>query len=149
MREKNVVSLFKVKQQKMQQDEERIYNDIYFDVYIPFDEIEYWKSLTDFGLKYAQKMFEKTKNSVYKQFQQVLDQLSVDLEMYKEFGYTLEKFRFLFSFFETFTLYKILGVYQEQNKEYSKENKYYYDKLKFHVNQDKAALHSLEWKMHG
>lgn len=143
MTKNKVVSLFEVKQKKLKIDEEKLYNDMRFDWYISYKEITFWKSLSDFGISYSKSMFETTENKLYQQFQEVFELLSIDLDMYRDFGKTLEKFRFLFSYFEVYTFYKVMILFKNSTENYKNEVQYYTEKLERAVNQDTLLCEKL------
>lgn len=147
MNRTNVVSLFDLKQKKLKIDEDKMYNDIFFDTYIPYNEVGYWSELTNFGITYSKEMYKTTENKVYKQFEEVLGLHSVDIDMYKDFGYTLDKFRFMFSYFETYTLFKMVEKYKEQASVYKKENEQYFNQLQMMVKKDKKMYEHIELLM--
>lgn len=147
MENSNVISLCEVKKKQRNSEEEKLFNSICVDIYIPYNEIKYWKNFIEFGMNYSNNMYEKTKNSIYRQFQEVFELLSVDIDQYEDFGYTLDNFRFIFSYFEVFTFYKVMNAYKEQHEEYSKENTFYFNKMRFEINQNKELFSVLEYKL--
>lgn len=122
-----VISFFEKKLEKERKSKEKLFETLY-DFYIPYGEVPFWEKVC----KYAKSMdcnhfVEKERNKAAYEF---LCNFSTDIEMYKEFGYTLEKFRFLFSYFELFILYQALKEMNTQiGDEFNDEMKHYLDFL--------------------
>jgi hypothetical protein len=113
-----VVSLYERKMLKEKQLKEKVFETIY-DFYIPYHEVLFWTEVCTYANQIEWNMFwDEEKNEEAREF---LFHFSMDIEMYQEFGYTLEKFRFLFSYFEFFVLYHVLkemdGVYSDFPKD--------------------------------
>lgn len=100
-----VISFYERKMQKESENREKMFETIY-DFYIPYSEVPFWELVCKYANRMKGELFLEGERN--KEVHEFLSNFTTDIEMYQEFGYTLEKFRFLFSYFELFVLYQVL-----------------------------------------
>lgn len=113
-----VVSFYEKKMQKENQNKEKMFETIY-DFYIPYSEVPFWTEVCKYAQNIKGELFSVVERN--REVKEFLHNFALDIEMYQEFGYTLEKFRFLFSYFELFVLYQVLKMMQNEGMVGQKE----------------------------
>lgn len=132
---KNVISIYDKKIKKEQESNAKM-SDTIIDVYIPRTDIPFWKKVNDYITKNANLFVSDEKNKEANEF---FSAFSTDMDMYDEFGETLEKFRFLFSFFEVFALHNRL-LNMNSNSPNSDELSYYLGYFQEILNRNKKLV---------
>lgn len=100
----NVISFSEKKKIKERENNNKLTMPIY-DFYIPFDEIPFWTYVGNYMQQMDWQQMIKTYQTEVGEF---VTAFTLDIEMYREFGDTLEKFRFLFNHLEIHFLHKVL-----------------------------------------
>ncbi|WP_162985717.1 hypothetical protein [Virgibacillus halodenitrificans] len=98
--------------QKESKSKDKMFDTIY-DFYIPFSEVSFWTKVCDYANQMKQDIFLESERN--REAQEFLSNFATDIEMYEEFGNTLEKFRFLFNYFELFVLCHVLTEMKREN----------------------------------
>ncbi|MEX3623787.1 hypothetical protein [Viridibacillus arvi] len=130
----NLISFYDKKVKKDQENKEKLY-DMIIDFYIPYSEIPFWIKVIKFFPMVNIEAFagDEQKIAEVKEF---YDTFTTDIEMYEDFGQTLEKFRFLFSYFELFVLHKVLVQIKISNYDNSEELAHYLSLLQEQLNKN-------------
>lgn len=114
-----VISFIEKREVKERENRNKLMMPIY-DFYIPYNEIPFWEQI-------AQTMQQAKWTQGIKQNAADVNEFTtafiLDIEMYREFGDTLEKFRFLFNHLELYFLHHVLM--QIEVKEHEEELQHY------------------------
>ena len=126
----NVVSFSDLKARKDKQNMERLITPSY-DFYIPYEEIPFWERVGEYiQSKEAAAILEGVNNKVL--VDEFVSAFAVDIEMYKEFGTQLEKFRFIFNYLELHVLYKV--IVQIKNTSTTEQVEMYETEMEHYLN---------------
>lgn len=121
--------------------EEELVDSIY-DFYIPYSEVPFWSNVSQcFPQKNITWFTDDKMNQEVTEF---FSAFTTDIEMYQEFGVTLEKFRFLFSYFELFILLRVLSDMKNSNSIDSEELNHYLVFLEDQLQKNKPLLQHMQ-----